>query len=69
MEKGAAMLRRILLIAFLMGVLVILFNPDYRDTARALWRGEIEESAIWDSNRAYYSEVAYELEEFHEATE
>ncbi len=66
MERGVKMLTRIMAVALLVGAGVILFHPDYRDTARAMWRGEIETSAIWDSNRAYYSEVAYEVEVFHE---
>lgn len=56
------MLRRMMAVALLVGLFVILFHPDYRDTARAIWRGEVEESAIWESNKAYYSEVARETD-------
>ena len=66
MERGVKMLRRIITIALLVGLLVILFHPDYRDTAQAIWRGEVEQSAIWDSNRAYYTEVVYDLDDYHE---
>ncbi len=69
MERGVKMLQRIMLIALLLGLGVIVFHPEYRDTARAMWWGDIEASAIWDSNRAYYSEVVYEWGVRHEVAE
>ena len=69
MERGVKMLTRIILVAILVGGLVIVFHPAYRDTAKALWRGEMESSALWQSNKAYYSEVVYEWEGFHEVAE
>ena len=60
------MLTRIMAVALLMGLLVILFHPDYRDTAKAMWWGDVEASAIWQSNREYYREVGYETVPLHE---
>jgi hypothetical protein len=59
METGAKMLVRILGAALLLGLVVILAHPVYRDTARALFRGEAAASPIWASNEAYYREVVY----------
>ncbi len=69
MERGVKMLRRIMAAALVVGVLVILFHPDFRDTAQSIWQGRVEQSAIWDSNRAYYSEVAHEAEAPYEFSE
>jgi hypothetical protein len=69
MDRGVKLLRRIIVAALLLGALVIVVHPDYRDTFRALWAGDIEHSAIWESNREYYREVAYEVEVRHEHAE
>jgi hypothetical protein len=60
METGARMLVRILGAALLLGLVVILAHPDYRDTARALLRGGAGASPIWASNEAYYREVVHD---------
>ncbi len=62
MEKGAVALVRIILGAFALGLLIVVFHPDYRGTVKALWRGEVEQSPIWESNRDYYREVGYRSE-------
>ncbi|MBP7275712.1 MAG: hypothetical protein KBA51_05875 [Kiritimatiellae bacterium] len=60
MDSGAQMLLRILGVALVLGLIVVFAHPDYRNTARAMFRGEVESSAIWRSNAEYYSEVSYE---------
>jgi len=57
MERGVKVLVRILLGAALLGLVVIILNKDYRDTARFMLRGETELSPIWQSNTDYYREV------------
>jgi hypothetical protein len=69
MERGVKMLTRIIALALTMGALVIAVNPDYRDTLKAMWWGDVEASAIWESNRSYYSEVTYEMDELYEMAE
>lgn len=58
MERGVKALVRILVVAFLLGVLVIAVHPGYRATAQALWRGNLAASPIVESNRGYYPDVA-----------
>ncbi len=69
MERGVKLLTRIMAVALLMGAAVILLHPDYRDTFRAMWWGDIEDSAIWMSNRGYYSEVVHDMEAMYEVAE
>ncbi|HMP72114.1 MAG TPA: hypothetical protein PKE55_02520 [Kiritimatiellia bacterium] len=57
MEDGAKYLGRVLMGAIAMGVLVVMFHPDYREAAVALWKGKPDTSPIWQSNIAYYPEV------------
>ncbi|HMP89647.1 MAG TPA: hypothetical protein PJ991_05575 [Kiritimatiellia bacterium] len=59
MEKGVKVLIRILAGAALLGLLVILFNRDYRETAHAMLRGNVEASPIWQSNLEYYRDVEF----------
>lgn len=59
MEKGARALLFILIGALLVGAVVIALVPIYRQTAFALWRGRPEASAIWSSNRGYYTEIHF----------
>jgi hypothetical protein len=69
MERGVKLLRRIIVAALLLGALVIIVHPDYRHTFQAMWADEVERSAIWESNREYYREVAYEMDVRHEDAE
>jgi hypothetical protein len=57
MEKGAQALARMLLIAFLMGLVIVFAHPDYRKTLQAIQRGQPELAPLWLSNQSYYSEV------------
>ncbi|HMO52285.1 MAG TPA: hypothetical protein PKE26_13955 [Kiritimatiellia bacterium] len=61
MERGVNVLVRILAGALILGGLVIVFHPDYRETWKALWRGDVESSPIWQSNADYYREVFFDL--------
>ena len=69
MERGVTMLVRIMVVAFVVGGAVIALHPDYRDTAKAMWWGDVEASAIWESNRAYYAEVVHEMDVMDEMAE
>lgn len=60
MERGVKMLVRILATAGLLGLAVILFNPDFRGTVVSMFRGQVEQSPIWQSNADYYTEVMFE---------
>lgn len=60
MERGAKTLLFILIGALAVGALVVAVVPAYRLTAVALWRGHVQQSPIWESNRTYYSEVQVE---------
>ncbi len=57
MEKGAKAILIILAASLLLGALVILVNPLYRQTAKHLVNGTIAESPIWQSNKDYYPEI------------
>lgn len=57
MEQGSKTLLIILGVALLLGVLVIGFNPAYRQAFLAIARGQPAESPIWKSNIAYYPDV------------
>lgn len=69
MERGIAMLRWMMLTALAMGGLVVWFHPDYRDTAAAFWKGDVEASPIWETNRLYYTEVVSEADHLDENPE
>ena len=58
MEQGAKNLLRILLVALLIGVAVIAIKPAYRQALFAIIRGTPAESPIWQSNAAYYPDIA-----------
>jgi len=59
MERGVKMLVRILATAGLLGLAVILFNPDFRGTVVAMFKGDVEASPIWKTNAEYYREVSF----------
>jgi hypothetical protein len=63
MEKGAQALARMLMIAFLMGLIILFVHPDYRKTLQAIQRGQPELAPLWLSNQSYYSEVHATLDE------
>jgi hypothetical protein len=69
MERGAKALLYILTGALLLGAAVVALVPAYRQTARALLRGAPEESPIWQSNQAYYTEVQIGGEAEHDHAE
>ncbi len=69
MERGVTVLVRIMVVAFVVGGAVIALHPDFRDTAKAMWAGDIESSAIWDSNREYHREVSYGMDGIDEVAE
>lgn len=58
-DKGALMVARILVAGVIMGLLVILFYPAYRQTAQAIFRGRLESSPIWLSNERYYPTIRF----------
>lgn len=58
MEQGAKSLLRILLVALLIGGAVIGLKPAYRQAFIAILHGQPQESPIWQSNRAYYPDIA-----------
>ncbi len=59
MDRGGITLLWILGAAVVLGVAVIAAHPAFRQTASAMWRGRIENSPIWISNRDYYPQVRY----------
>jgi len=67
MERGVKVLIRILLIASLLGLAVILGRSEYRETARAMFRGDVESSPIWQSNAEYYRDVEYQRDDYERA--
>lgn len=60
MERGAQALIKVLGAALLFGVLVLVIHPSYRAAIRATWRGQMEQSPVWESNRTYYPMVTLE---------
>jgi hypothetical protein len=62
MERGVKVLVRIFVGAMLLGALVVVLHEDYRETFRAILRGDVESSPLWRSNAEYYSEVSFEVE-------
>ena len=63
MEKGAKALAILLILAFALGLVIILVNPDYRQAAIAQWKGEPEKSPIWISNLEFYPDVTLKTEQ------
>ncbi len=59
MDKGAAMVARILIAGILMGLLVAIFYPAYRKTAQAIFQGTPEKAPIWLTNERYYPAVRF----------
>ncbi|NLG35879.1 MAG: hypothetical protein GX548_11055 [Lentisphaerae bacterium] len=57
MEQGSKTLLIILGTALLIGALVVVFNPAYRQAFAAQVRGDPAASPIWKSNREYYPDV------------
>ena len=57
MNNGPKALLIILCAALLLGVLVIAFNPAYRQALLAIARGKPAESPLWKSNLDYYPEI------------
>ncbi len=57
MEEGAKTLTVMLIISLILGLFVVAVHPQYRQTAVSFFRGEREQSALWNSNRSYYPEV------------
>ncbi len=62
MEKGAKTIAILLLVSLALGLAVLLLNPDYRETAKAIFRGQADQSPLWQSNREYYTEVKPPIE-------
>lgn len=62
MERGAQTLIKVILAAVLIGVLVIVFNDDYRAAFHALRAGRSAESPIWQGNRDYYPGIGAGVE-------
>jgi len=63
MEKAAKVMARMLLFAGVLGVGVIAFHPEYRQLFKLIRQGTPSESAIWQSNLAYYPAVGAAPEE------
>jgi len=63
MERGVKVLIRIMLVASLLGIAVILIRSEYRETAKAMFRGDVEASPIWRSNAGYYTDVGFQRDE------
>lgn len=59
MERGAKQLVLIVLGAMLFGLVVIALRPEYRAAAAAMWRGRMEDSPVWTSNRDYYPGIRW----------
>ena len=69
MEKGAKALAILLILAFALGVVIILVNPDYRQAAIAQWKGEPDKSPIWISNLEFYPDVTLKTEQVRDDQE
>jgi len=69
MEKGAKALAILLLLAFALGVVILLVNPDYRQAAIAVWKGEPDKSPIWISNIEFYPDVTLKTEQVRDDQE
>lgn len=57
MERGAQALVKMMLASLVLGLLVLIFHPDYRQAFRALYRGQPDQSPVWQSNERYYTEI------------
>lgn len=53
-DQGSKTLAKVLLASAAVGLLVVLLHPRYRESALAMWRGDLTASPIWQSNRDYY---------------
>jgi hypothetical protein len=60
MESGQKTILILLIVAAMLGVIVLVWNPDYRDASLAILKGEPQNSPIWRSNEAYYDAVDLE---------
>lgn len=62
MERGAQALVKMMLASLLLGLLVLIFHPDYRAALSAIRRGEPEKSPVWQTNERYYTEISVSAE-------
>lgn len=62
MERGAQALVKMMLASLVLGLLVLVFHPDYRAALLALRRGQPEASPVWQTNARYYTEIAVSAE-------
>lgn len=53
MDTLGKTLAQILVISLIVGVFIVLGNRRYRETARALFEGNVTNSPIWRSNANY----------------
>jgi hypothetical protein len=60
MDRLAKSIVYMLLGAFILGIVVILANPLYRQTAVEFWRGSTTNTPIWHANEDYYPEIVPE---------
>lgn len=62
MERGAQALVKMMLASLVLGLLVLIFHPDYRAALAAIHRGEPEKSPVWQTNERYYTEISVSAE-------
>lgn len=62
MERGAKQLVLIVLGAILFGLVVIAVRPEYRGAAAAMWKGRMQDSPVWMSNKDYYPGIPWTTE-------
>ena len=60
MDRLAKSIVYMLLGAFILGIVVILAHPLYRQTAVEFWRGSTTNTPIWHANEDYYPEIVPE---------
>lgn len=63
MDNGARAFVLMMVVSLLLGAVVVLAVPTYRNTMRALAAGMAEKSPIWKSNSEYYEAVTLDHEE------
>ncbi len=57
MDKLGKTIAIMLASAALVGIIIILFNPTYRETAACILKGESTNSPIWQTNIDYYPDL------------
>lgn len=62
MQGRSKVIAMMIMVSLLLGLVVVMINPDYRDTARCMLSGRTEQSPIWIDNESHVFYPAVNLD-------